>query len=131
MSDFSQAFALISSERIPNFGVDCCAQVGLVSDEKLIELLDLAMAAEAVCTVRCMRDLLDGGVEPLALVSQLATLITDILAGTYVVSREQLNRGLFFRRSCESVDPFLPRIETCEFNGLISQFGIFFVVNYG
>ncbi|CAM6082787.1 unnamed protein product [Calypogeia fissa] len=73
--------------------------VGLVSDEKLIELLDLAMSSEAVSTVRCIRDLLDGGVEPLALVSQLATLITDVLAGTYEVSRERRNKGYFFRQS--------------------------------
>ncbi|CAM6101493.1 unnamed protein product [Calypogeia fissa] len=73
--------------------------VGLVSDEKLIEFLDLAMSSEAVSTVRCIRDLLDGRVEPLALVSQLATLITDVLAGTYEVSRERRNKGYFFRRS--------------------------------
>ncbi|KAG6552912.1 hypothetical protein Mapa_005568 [Marchantia paleacea] len=72
--------------------------VGLVSDDKLIDLLDLALSADAVNTVRCMRDLLDGGVEPLALVSQLATLITDILAGSFIIPRDKQMRGFFFRR---------------------------------
>lgn len=70
----------------------------MVSDDKLIDLLDLALSADAVSTVRCMRDLLDGGVEPLALVSQLATLITDILAGSFIIPRDKQMRGFFFRR---------------------------------
>ncbi|KAL3700077.1 hypothetical protein R1sor_018099 [Riccia sorocarpa] len=72
--------------------------VGLVSDDRLIDLLDLALSADAVNTVRCMRELLDGGIEPLALVSQLATLITDILAGSVVIPRDKQMRGFFFRR---------------------------------
>jgi hypothetical protein len=59
------------------------------------------MSSEAVSTVRCIRDLLNDGIEPLALVSQLATLITDILAGTFVVSHEKLNKGFFFRQTCK------------------------------
>ncbi|KAL2651796.1 hypothetical protein R1flu_019924 [Riccia fluitans] len=72
--------------------------VGLVSDDKLIDLLDLALSPDAVSTVRCMRELLDGGIEPLALVSQLATLITDILAGSVMIPLDKQMRGFFFRR---------------------------------
>ncbi|KAJ6830337.1 protein STICHEL-like 4 [Iris pallida] len=72
--------------------------VGLVSDEKLVDLLDLALSAHTVNTVKNLREIMETGVEPLALMSQLATIITDILAGTYVFTRERLRRN-FFRRS--------------------------------
>uniref|UniRef100_A0A1D1XWY9 DNA polymerase III subunit gamma/tau n=1 Tax=Anthurium amnicola TaxID=1678845 RepID=A0A1D1XWY9_9ARAE len=71
--------------------------VGLVSDEKLVDLLDLALSADTVNTVKRLREIMEAGVEPLALMSQLATIITDILAGSYVFTREKL-RKKFFRR---------------------------------
>ncbi|XP_042515114.1 protein STICHEL-like 3 isoform X2 [Macadamia integrifolia] len=72
--------------------------VGLVSDEKLVDLLDLALSADTVNTVKNLREIMEAGVEPLALMSQLATIITDILAGSYVFTKERLRRK-FFRRS--------------------------------
>ena len=54
------------------------SQVGLISDEKLVELLDLALSADTVNTVKNLREVMESGVEPLALMSQLATVITDI-----------------------------------------------------
>lgn len=72
-------------------------QVGLVSDEKLVDLLDLALSADTVNTVKNLRDIMESGVEPLALMSQLATVITDILAGSYDFTRERPRRK-FFRR---------------------------------
>ncbi|OAY78687.1 Protein STICHEL-like 3 [Ananas comosus] len=71
--------------------------VGLVPDEKLVDLLDLALSADTVNTVKSLREIMESGVEPLALMSQLATIITDILAGSYVFTRERLRRK-FFRR---------------------------------
>lgn len=70
--------------------------VGLIPDEKLVDLLDLALSADTVKTVKCLRELMEAGVEPLALMSQLATLITDILAGSYKVPEEGHRK--FFRR---------------------------------
>ncbi|KAI5055183.1 hypothetical protein GOP47_0030328 [Adiantum capillus-veneris] len=55
--------------------------VGLISDEKLAKLLEWALSADTVNTVNTIRELMETGVEPLALTSQLAVLITDILAG--------------------------------------------------
>lgn len=55
--------------------------VGLIPEDKLAHLLELALSADTMSTVKSLRDLVDSGVEPLALISQLATLITDILAG--------------------------------------------------
>ncbi|XP_073109087.1 protein STICHEL-like 3 isoform X3 [Elaeis guineensis] len=76
--------------------------VGLVSDEKLVDLLDLALSADTVNTVKSLREIMETGAEPLALMSQLATIITDILAGSYVFTQERLRRK-FFRQ------PTLPK----------------------
>ncbi|XP_051132755.1 protein STICHEL-like 1 [Andrographis paniculata] len=57
--------------------------IGVVSDEKLLDLLELAMSSNATETVIRARELLDSGVDPIVLMSQLATLIVDIIAGTY------------------------------------------------
>uniref|UniRef100_J3M943 Uncharacterized protein n=2 Tax=Oryza brachyantha TaxID=4533 RepID=J3M943_ORYBR len=69
--------------------------VGLVSDDKLVNLLDLALSADTVNTVKTLRDITETGVEPLALMSQLATIITDILAGTYAFTQERTRRKFF------------------------------------
>ncbi|XP_048230135.1 protein STICHEL-like 3 isoform X2 [Ricinus communis] len=71
--------------------------VGLISDEKLVDLLDLALSADTVNTVKHLRVIMETGVEPLALMSQLATVITDILAGSYNFTKER-HRRKFFRR---------------------------------
>ncbi|KAI7731208.1 hypothetical protein M8C21_030808, partial [Ambrosia artemisiifolia] len=62
--------------------------VGLISDDKLVDLLDLALSADTVNTVKHLREIMESGVEPLALMSQLATVITDILA----VSKDDMER---------------------------------------
>ncbi|KAK8594659.1 hypothetical protein V6N13_015579 [Hibiscus sabdariffa] len=71
--------------------------VGLISDEMLVDLLDLALSADTVNTVKSLRVIMETGVEPLALMSQLATVITDILAGSYDFTKER-HRRKFFRR---------------------------------
>ncbi|KAM7252341.1 hypothetical protein ACFE04_024224 [Oxalis oulophora] len=60
--------------------------VGVVSDEKLLELLELAMNSNTAETVKIARELMDTGVCPTVLMSQLASLIVDIIAGTYNTS---------------------------------------------
>ncbi|XP_047982222.1 protein STICHEL-like [Salvia hispanica] len=57
--------------------------MGVVSEDKLLELLELAMSSNATETVRRAREMMDSGVDPLVLISQLVTLIVDIIAGTY------------------------------------------------
>uniref|UniRef100_A0A0E0R6A7 Uncharacterized protein n=2 Tax=Oryza TaxID=4527 RepID=A0A0E0R6A7_ORYRU len=57
--------------------------VGVVSEEKLLDLLEIAMSADTAETVKRSRELMDSGVDPMALMSQLAGLIMDIIAGTY------------------------------------------------
>ncbi|XP_078431202.1 AAA-type ATPase family protein isoform X2 [Wolffia australiana] len=74
---------------------------GLISDEKLVDLLDLALSADTVNTVKRLRDIMEVGIEPLALMSQMAALITDILAGSHLFTGERLGRR-FFRRQTPS-----------------------------
>ncbi|KAH9287616.1 hypothetical protein KI387_031733, partial [Taxus chinensis] len=71
--------------------------VGVVSDEKLLDLLELALSADTVRTVRRTRELIDSGIEPMTLMSQLATLIMDILAGSYKFGDIKC-KGIFFHR---------------------------------
>jgi hypothetical protein len=73
-------------------------QVGLIPDNKLLDLLDMALAADTVNTVKGMRDLLESGVDALSLVAQLASLITNIIVGTFELSRDARKKG-FFRRN--------------------------------
>ncbi|KAK9062948.1 hypothetical protein SSX86_016818 [Deinandra increscens subsp. villosa] len=78
--------------------------VGLISDDRLVDLLDLALSADTVNTVKNLREIMESGVEPLALMSQLATVVTDILAGSYKFIKERSKRK-FFRQEvfCLSV----------------------------
>ncbi|KAL8460722.1 hypothetical protein ACS0TY_032294 [Phlomoides rotata] len=62
--------------------------IGLISDEKLVDLLDSALSADTINTVKNLRDITQSGIEPLTLMSQLATVITDILAGSYNSTRQ-------------------------------------------
>ncbi|XP_057465940.1 protein STICHEL-like 4 [Actinidia eriantha] len=78
--------------------------VGLISDEKLVDLLDLALSADTVNTVKNLREIMESGVEPLALMSQLASVITDILAGSYDMTKEGPRRKFFRRQALSKKD---------------------------
>ncbi|CAN7102585.1 unnamed protein product [Brassica rapa subsp. narinosa] len=78
--------------------------VGLISDEKLVDLLDLALSADTVNTVKNLRTIMETGVEPLALMSQLATVITDVLAGSYDFTKEECKRKFFRRQPLSKED---------------------------
>ncbi|KAJ4844283.1 hypothetical protein Tsubulata_009835 [Turnera subulata] len=78
--------------------------VGLISDEKLVDLLDLALSADTVNTVKNLRVIMETGVEPLALMSQLATVITDILAGSYDYTKEARRRKFFRQKPLSKED---------------------------
>ncbi|XP_057505590.1 protein STICHEL-like [Actinidia eriantha] len=57
--------------------------VGVVSDEKLLELLELTMPSETTETVKKSQRVDGLGVDLMVVMSQLATLIMDIIARTY------------------------------------------------
>uniref|UniRef100_A0A7N0RDF7 AAA+ ATPase domain-containing protein n=2 Tax=Kalanchoe fedtschenkoi TaxID=63787 RepID=A0A7N0RDF7_KALFE len=78
--------------------------VGLISDEKLVDLLDLAISADTVNTVKSLREIMETGVEPLALMSQLATVITDLLAGGYDFTKDRQKRKFFKHETLSKED---------------------------
>ncbi|KAK9095752.1 hypothetical protein Sjap_021249 [Stephania japonica] len=73
--------------------------VGVVSEEKLLDLLELAMSSDTAETVKRARELMDSGVDPMALMSQLAGLIMDIIAGTYQLADTKGRSSFFGGRS--------------------------------
>ncbi|KAL7235577.1 hypothetical protein ACSBR1_018965 [Camellia fascicularis] len=83
--------------------------VGVVSDEKLLELLELAMSSDTAETVKRARELMDSGVDPMVVMSQLATLIMDIIAGTYQIIDSKYNDSSFGGRSL--TEPELDRLK--------------------
>ncbi|XP_027358807.1 protein STICHEL-like 2 [Abrus precatorius] len=54
---------------------------GIVSDDELLDLLDLALSSDTSNTVIRARQLMRSRIDPLQLISQLANLVMDILAG--------------------------------------------------
>jgi hypothetical protein len=68
------------------------SQIGDVSDEELLDLLNLAMSSDAATIVRRARELLSSKVDPLQLLAQLANLIMDILAGKHPSDSSEVRR---------------------------------------
>lgn len=103
-------------------------QVGLISDEKLVDLLDLALSADTVNTVKNLREIMESGVEPLALMSQLATVITDILAGSYDIMKGFPRRKFFRRQPCKLIFSCVPYIHNILLFLLLST--VYSISNY-
>ncbi|URE43227.1 DNA polymerase III subunits gamma and tau domain III [Musa troglodytarum] len=76
--------------------------VGVVSDDKLLDLLEIAMSSNNAETVKKSRELMDSGVDPIALMSQLAGLIMDIIAGTYELTNLQSHDTPLGKRMTEA-----------------------------
>lgn len=76
-------------------------QVGVVSDENLLELLELALASDTAETVKKARELRDLGADPILMMSQLASLIMDIIAGAYKALDEKYSEAFLDGRNCE------------------------------
>ncbi|KAF6176987.1 hypothetical protein GIB67_027787 [Kingdonia uniflora] len=77
--------------------------IGIVSDEELLNLLDLALSSDTSNTVRRARELMRSRVDPMQLISQLANLIMDILAGKFERGTSEVGRNFFGMHSCEYV----------------------------
>ncbi|KAJ0972913.1 hypothetical protein J5N97_020872 [Dioscorea zingiberensis] len=73
--------------------------LGVVSEEKLLDLLEIAMSSDTAETVRRSRELMDSGVDPMALMNQLAALIMDIIDGTYQLANSQCSGAVLGGRS--------------------------------
>lgn len=74
-------------------------QNGVVSDAELLDLLYLALSSDASNTIKKVRELIASRIDPLQLISQLASLITDILAGKCDGSSE-IRREIFGLHEC-------------------------------
>jgi len=71
------------------------SKVGVAADERLIYLLDLAMSTNKIGTVRRVTKLIGCGIESIALMPQLRTLIMNISA-TSCKARHNKCKGIFF-----------------------------------
>ncbi|CAL0306765.1 unnamed protein product [Lupinus luteus] len=75
---------------------------GVVSDEELLELLDLALSSDTSNTVIKARALMSSRVDPLQLLSQLTNLIMSILAGKCEVGLSEISRRFSSRHTSEA-----------------------------
>ncbi|KAI3464176.1 hypothetical protein Pfo_020839 [Paulownia fortunei] len=75
---------------------------GVVSDAELLDLLHLALSSDASNTVKRARELMRTRIDPLQLISQLANLIMDILAGKCEEGVSEIRRKLFGMHNSEA-----------------------------
>lgn len=59
------------------------------------------MSSDTAETVKRARELMDSGVDPIVLMSQMATLIMDIIAGTFPTPDAKHQGSFFSGRSCK------------------------------
>ncbi|KAG0476609.1 hypothetical protein HPP92_013450 [Vanilla planifolia] len=81
--------------------------IGLVSEEKLIDLLLIALSSNTKKTMRRCRELLSCGVDPVAIMCQLTGLIVDIITGACQLSSLQTCNNTTAVQSCEFLYSFL------------------------
>ncbi|XP_028089847.1 protein STICHEL-like 2 isoform X5 [Camellia sinensis] len=93
--------------------------IGIVSDDELLDLLDLALSSDSSNTVRRARELMRSKIDPMQLISQLANLIMDILAGKCQEGSSEVRRKFFSRHaygdfcSTSSASESLKHLITC------------------
>ncbi|KAL6973116.1 hypothetical protein U1Q18_027294 [Sarracenia purpurea var. burkii] len=76
--------------------------IGIVSDDELLDLLDLALSSDSSNTVRRARELMRSRIDPMQLISQLANIIMDILAGNCQRGSSEVRRKFFSRYNSEA-----------------------------
>lgn len=83
------------------FVVVVVLQIGIVSDDELLDLLDLALSSDTSNTVIRARELMRSRIDPMQLISQLANLIMDILAGKSQEGSSELRKKFSTRHTCK------------------------------
>ncbi|KAL4342133.1 hypothetical protein GQ457_08G037210 [Hibiscus cannabinus] len=76
--------------------------IGTVSDDELLDLLDLALSCDTSNTVIRAREIMRSKIDPMQLISQLANLIMDILAGKCEEGSSEARRKFFEKHTSES-----------------------------
>ncbi|CAN6987293.1 unnamed protein product [Brassica rapa subsp. trilocularis] len=75
--------------------------IGVVSDDELLDLLDLALSSDTSNTVIRARELMRSKIDPMQLISQLASVIMDIIAGKCQDSSSETRLRFLSRHSSE------------------------------
>ncbi|KAF8117754.1 hypothetical protein N665_0008s0104 [Sinapis alba] len=75
--------------------------IGAVSDDELLDLLDLALSCDTSNTVIKARELMRSQIDPMQLISQLANVIMDIIAGKCQDSSSGTRRQFLARHTSE------------------------------
>ncbi|BFG32405.1 hypothetical protein CerSpe_186790 [Prunus speciosa] len=75
--------------------------IGVVSDDELLGLLDLALSSDTSSTVIRARELMRSRVDPMQLISQLANLVMDILAGECRDGASEIQKRFSSRHTSE------------------------------
>ncbi|KAM1080631.1 hypothetical protein ACFX1X_015520 [Malus domestica] len=76
--------------------------IGVVSDDELLGLLDLALSSDTSNTVIRARELMRSRIDPMQLISQLANLVMDILAGKCQDSASEVRKKFGSRHTSET-----------------------------
>ncbi|XAR67956.1 DNA-directed DNA polymerase [Bertholletia excelsa] len=76
--------------------------IGIVSDDELLDLLDLALSFDNSNTIRRARELMRSRIDPMQLISQLANIIVDILARKFQEDSSEVRRKFFERHNSEA-----------------------------
>ncbi|KAF3436762.1 hypothetical protein FNV43_RR19514 [Rhamnella rubrinervis] len=75
--------------------------IGIVSDDELLDLLELALSSDTSNTVLRARELMSSRIDPMQLISQLANLVMDILVGKGQEGSSEVRRKFSSRHSSE------------------------------
>ncbi|CAI0447496.1 unnamed protein product [Linum tenue] len=76
--------------------------IGVVSDDEMLDLLDLALSSDTSNTVIKARELMRSRIDPTQLVSQLANLIMDILASKSEEDNSEARKRFSMRHASEA-----------------------------
>lgn len=76
-------------------------QIGVVSDDELLDLLDLALSSDTSNTVIRARELMRSKIDPMQLISQLANVIMDIIAGKSQENSSATRLRFLTRHTCK------------------------------
>ncbi|KAF5730910.1 protein STICHEL-like 2 [Tripterygium wilfordii] len=76
--------------------------IGMVSEEELLDLLHLALSSDISNTVVRARELMRSRIDPMQLMSQLASIIMDILAGAFEEGGTEARRNFSRRHNSEA-----------------------------
>ncbi|RXH96134.1 hypothetical protein DVH24_008634 [Malus domestica] len=76
--------------------------IGVISDDELLGLLDMALSSDTSNTVIKARELMRSRVDPMQLISQLANLVMDILAGKCQDNVSEVRKKFCSRHTSEA-----------------------------